>query len=94
METFDDRRAVRRSDIDRRDEVAAHLHHGHEAGYFREGGMVQSPGQPPRMIPIGQPIWNLRDVVHAGYKVVGDKPIRLVTVHVVDKGKTLYEISK
>jgi len=76
------------------DEIAAHLHHGIEAGYFLEGGMVQSPGQPPRAIASGQPIFNLRDAVHAGYKVVGDKPLKLLTVHVVDKGKPLYEAGK
>jgi hypothetical protein len=32
------------------DEIAAHFHHGIEAGYFIEGGMVQSPRSPPRMI--------------------------------------------
>ena len=34
---------------------------------------------------------NLRDIVHGGYKVVGDKPIKIITVHVVDKGKPLYQ---
>lgn len=28
------------------DEIAAHLHHGIEAGYFLEGGTVQAPGAP------------------------------------------------
>ena len=32
---------------------------------------------------------NVREVPHAGYKVVGDKPLKLLTVHVVDKGKPL-----
>jgi hypothetical protein len=34
---------------------------------------------------------NLRDVPHAGFKVVGDKPLKLLTVHVVDKGAPLYD---
>ena len=34
---------------------------------------------------------NLRDAPHAGWKVVGDKSIKIVTVHVVDKGKPLYD---
>jgi hypothetical protein len=28
-------------------------------------------------------------VPHAGYKVIGDKPLKLLTVHIVDKGKPL-----
>jgi hypothetical protein len=34
---------------------------------------------------------NLRDIPHAGFKVVGNTPIKLLTVHVVDKGKPLYD---
>jgi hypothetical protein len=34
---------------------------------------------------------NLRDVAHGGFKVVGDKTIKLLTVHIVDKGKPLYD---
>ena len=36
----------------------------------------------------------LRDVQHAGFSVVGDKTLKLFTVHIVDKGKPLYDISK
>ena len=73
------------------DEIAAHFHHGVEAGYVLEGGMVEAPGQPAFALVTGSPIMNLRDVVHAGYKVVGDRTIKLLTVHVVDKGKPLYD---
>lgn len=31
----------------------------------------------------------LRRQFHAGYKVVGDKPLKLLTVHIVDKGKPM-----
>jgi len=34
----------------------------------------------------------VRDVPHGGVKVVGDKALRLLTVHIVDKGKPLYDI--
>ena len=37
---------------------------------------------------------NLRDAPHAGWKVVGDRSIKIVTVHVVDKGKPLYDYGK
>jgi hypothetical protein len=33
--------------------------------------------------------FHVREVPHAGWKVVGDKPLKLLTVHVVDKGKPL-----
>ena len=67
------------------DEIDVHFHHGIEAGYFLEGGTIQAPGKPPSVIAAGQPIWNLRDVTHAGFRVIGEKPLKLVTVHVIDK---------
>jgi quercetin dioxygenase-like cupin family protein len=73
------------------DEFPAHFHHGVETGYVLEGGMVEVPGKPAFAIPTGAPIMNLRDVPHAGFKIVGDKTIKLLTVHVVDKGKPLYD---
>ena len=53
--------------------------------------MIQAPGKDPTELKTGAPIINLRDVPHAGWKVVGDKTIKLLTVHVVDKGKPLYD---
>jgi hypothetical protein len=32
---------------------------------------------------------NVRDVAHAGYTVAGDKAMKLLTVHIVDKGKPM-----
>jgi quercetin dioxygenase-like cupin family protein len=72
-------------------ESPAHLHHGVETGYVLEGGMIEVPGKPISEMKTGAPIMNLRDVPHAGYKVVGDKTIKLFTVHIVDKGKPLYD---
>ena len=71
--------------------VARHLHHGIETGYVLQGSMVQLPGQAPTMMATGNSILNLRDAPHGGFKVVGDTPLRLLTVHIVDKGKPLYE---
>ncbi|HVN24897.1 MAG TPA: cupin domain-containing protein [Syntrophorhabdales bacterium] len=75
------------------DVLATHTHHGIEAGYVLDGGMVESPGKPPIAIPTGAPILNLRDVPH-GLKVTGDKTIKLFTVHIVDKGKPLYDYAE
>ena len=69
------------------DFLELHIHHGIEAGTVLQGGMVQAPGKDPFMLPTGAPIMNLRDVPHAGWKVVGDSAIRIFTVHIVDKGR-------
>ena len=76
------------------DVLAPHFHHGIEAGYVIQGGMVQLPGKDPMALPSGAPIMNLRNVAHGGWKVVGDTTIRLFTVHIVDKGKPLYDTPK
>ena len=66
-----------------------HLHHGEEAFYVLEGAMTEVPGQAPSPRVVGTGGINVREVPHAGYKVVGDKPLKLLTVHIVDKGKPL-----
>ncbi len=76
------------------DVIAEHFHHGIEAGYIIEGGTVEQVGKPPITFADGSPIMNLRDVLHGGYKVIGTKTLKLVTVHVVDKGKPLYDSGK
>lgn len=74
--------------------IELHLHHGIEAGYVLQGSMVQAPGKDPMPLPTGAPLLNLRDVKHGGFKVVGDTPLKLFTVHIVDKGKPLYDYGK
>ncbi|HKD55225.1 MAG TPA: cupin domain-containing protein [Steroidobacteraceae bacterium] len=71
--------------------IPRHLHHGVETGYVLQGSMIQMPGQAPTRLESGSPIMNLRDVPHAGFKVVGPEPLKLLTVHVVDKDKPLYD---
>ena len=74
--------------------IDLHLHHGIEAAYVLQGASVQSPGKDPAMLATGATLLNLRDVKHGGFKVVGDTPLKLFTVHVVDKGKPLYDYAK
>jgi quercetin dioxygenase-like cupin family protein len=69
--------------------LARHIHYGEEAFYVLEGAMTEVPGQPPQPRVQGTGSINVREVPHAGYKVVGDKPLKLLTVHIVDKGKPL-----
>ena len=76
------------------DAVELHFHHGVEAAYVVQGARVQAPGQEARTIATGATTMNLRDVKHGGFKVVGDTSLKLFTVHVVDKGKPLYDYSK
>ena len=64
-----------------------HIHHGDESYYFLEGGTIELPDGKQVPIPTGSVGLNVRDVPHG----VGDKTIKLLTVHVVDKGKPLYD---
>ena len=74
--------------------IDLHIHHGVEAAYVIQGATVQAPGKDPMMLPTGAALLNLRDVKHGGFTVVGDATLKLFTVHVVDKGKPLYDYSK
>ena len=71
-----------------------HIHHGEEAYYFIEGGMVETPDGKQVSIPTGTAGIYRRDVPHGAFKVVGDKPLKFVTVHIVDKGALLYDKPK
>ena len=73
------------------DDVPKHFHHGVEAAYVLQGATLQAPGKEPTIVATGTQIMNLRDIVHGGVKVVGDKSFKLFTVHVVDKNKPLYD---
>jgi quercetin dioxygenase-like cupin family protein len=79
------------SEIKKGETVPRHFHHGVETGYVLQGTMVQFPGQAPTAMETGSSFMNLRDVPHSGFTVVGDQPLRLLTVHIVDKGKPLYQ---
>ena len=71
--------------------IARHIHHGEEAFYVLEGATVETPDGKQIQLATGSGSINKRDVPHAGFKVVGDKPLKLLTVHIVDKGAPLYD---
>ncbi len=71
--------------------IDLHLHHGIEALYVVQGAQIQSPGKEPVTLPTGASLMNLRMVQHGGFKVVGEASLKLYTVHIVDKGKPLYD---
>ena len=74
--------------------IDLHFHHGIEAAYVVQGASVQIPGKDAMALPTGASLLNLRDVKHGGFTVVSDTPLKLFTVHIVDKGKPLYDYSK
>ena len=74
--------------------IDLHSHHGIEALYVVQGATVQVPGNEPNKLPTGATKVNLRDIDHAGFTVVGDTSLKLFTVHVVDKHKSLYVYAK
>ncbi len=79
------------SEFKKGESIPRHTHHGIETGYVLQGSMVQLAGKEPTLMATGTAILNLRDVAHAGFTVIGDTPLKLLTVHIVDKGKPLYE---
>lgn len=71
--------------------LGRHFHHGIESAYVLQGSVVQAPGQEPGPLPTGAAILFERNQQHAGFKIVGDTPLKIYAVHTVDKGKPLYD---
>ena len=73
------------------DSIGSHSHHSVEAAYVLQGASIQHPGKDPMALATGTTVLNLRDVKHGGYKIVGDTSLKLFIVHIIDKGKPLYD---
>jgi quercetin dioxygenase-like cupin family protein len=71
--------------------IARHIHHGEEAFYVLEGATVETTDGKQLELKTGSGSINMRDVPHGGFKVIGDKPLKLLTVHIVDKDTPLYD---
>jgi hypothetical protein len=54
------------------------------------GGLANAVVAPPAG-DSPQRIEQKRDALHGGFTVIGDTSLKLFTVHVVDKGKPLYD---
>ena len=67
-----------------------HTHAGEEAVYVLSGGTAVTPDGKPIVFEAGTARINVRDVPHGAFTVTGDKTVKLLTVHIVDKGKPLY----
>jgi quercetin dioxygenase-like cupin family protein len=76
------------------EQTRRHFHHGVEVAYVVQGARVQAPGKEAMQLETGTTIMNLRDVKHGGLKVLGDTSLKLFTVHIVDKGKPLYDYAE
>ena len=68
-----------------------HIHHGEETYYVLSGTAIETPDGKREAIPTGAIGMNARDVPHGAYKVIGDTPLRLLTIQIVDKGRPLYD---
>lgn len=73
------------------DTITLHSHHGLEAVYVVQGTTVELPGKGSRELATGASLLNQRDIPHTGFTVRGPGSLKLFTVHIVDKGKPLYE---
>jgi hypothetical protein len=62
--------------------------------YVIEGASVESPDGKQLTLAPGTAAINVRDVPHGAFKVTGDKALKLLTVHIVDKGKQMFTAVK
>jgi quercetin dioxygenase-like cupin family protein len=76
------------------DSLGVHSHHGVEVAYVLQGASVQLQDKGPMALRTGATLLNLREVKHAGFKIVGDTSLKLFTVHIVDKGEPLYDYAQ
>ncbi len=68
-----------------------HTHHGVEAYHVLQGAMVEPAGREVTTLATGFTGLNLRGVEHGAFTVRGDTALKLLTVHVVEKDKPLYD---
>lgn len=76
------------------EKIPAHFHHGVETIYVIQGSTVKTETGETRQIPTGAQIVNLRNVMHAGYTVMGETSFKFYAVRIVDKGKPLFDSTK
>jgi quercetin dioxygenase-like cupin family protein len=67
-----------------------HRHPGTEIAYVLEGSVViEHPGKAPITVNAGEAVKNEAEVHNA--KNVGDKPVKILAVYLVEKGKPMAE---
>lgn len=71
--------------------MGRHTHHGDEYATVVEGTFeLRVDGQPPKRIAAGEAYHNARDVVHETLNA-GDKPARLISTFIIDKGRPIVQ---
>jgi hypothetical protein len=60
-----------------------------KAYYVIDGATASLPDGKQINLEPGTAKINVRDVPHGAFKVIGDKALKLLTVHIVDKGKPM-----
>ena len=68
-----------------------HIHHGVELYHVLQGAPIDVPGHGEVELTVGTTAINLRDVPHGAFTVRGEQPLKLLIVHIVDKGQPLYD---
>ena len=68
-----------------------HVHHGVELYHVLQGAPIDVPGHGLVELATGTTAFNLRDVPHGAFTVRGEQPLKLLAVHIVDKGQPLYD---
>ena len=71
-----------------------HYHHGIEVIYVIQGAAVQLSENATRTFKTGTTLLIPKGVRHEGFKVIGDRPLKLFLVHIVENGKPLYDQNK
>ena len=72
--------------------VPKHTHPGEEVVYVIDGGALQEPDGTQVTFEVGAAMIYARGIPHAGFTNVGDRPLKMLNVFVVDKGKPLTEL--
>jgi quercetin dioxygenase-like cupin family protein len=68
-----------------------HTHPGEEAYYVIDGATGESPDGKPVKFEAGTAAINPRGFPHGAFKITGDKTLKLLTVHIVDKGQPMMQ---
>ena len=69
--------------------VPKHIHPGEEVVFVLEGGTLEQPDGKLLTFETGTAIIYARNIPHAGAKNVSEKPLKMLNVFVVDKGKPM-----
>ena len=68
-----------------------HTHPGEEAYYVIDGATGETPDGKPVKFEAGTAAINPRGFQHGAFKITGDKTLKLLTVHIVDKGQPMMQ---